>query len=64
MKKDIIVVNESNDKLDCFARISKIKCNALKKKECKNCSFYKPKKEVPDYKKYLQMNDLDEVKVI
>lgn len=59
MKKDVIVVKEkdSEDKLDCFARISKIKCNALKTKECKNCSFYKDKKNVPDYKKYLQMKD-------
>lgn len=55
MKENIKVVNslisESNDKLDCFARISKTKCNALKEKKCKNCSFYKNRKDVPNYKK-------------
>lgn len=61
MKNNIMVVNECNDKLDCFARISKIKCNALKSKECKNCSFYKSKSDVPDYKKYLKINNIDEV---
>ena len=56
-EKKKVVPNEENDKIDCFARISKIKCNALKKKECKNCNFYKNKSQVPDYKKYLLMKD-------
>lgn len=41
------------DKIHCFARLSSKKCNALKKKECKNCSFYKHKDEVQNYEKYL-----------
>lgn len=50
MQEKVLAVNDSNDKIDCFARISEKKCNALRKKECKNCSFYKHKKEVPNYK--------------
>lgn len=53
MQAKVLAVNESNDKHDCFARISESKCNALQKKECKNCSFYKPKSEVPNYKSLL-----------
>lgn len=29
------------DKKCCFARINDTTCNALTKKECKNCKFYK-----------------------
>lgn len=29
------------DKVNCFARIDENTCNALIKKECKNCKFYK-----------------------
>lgn len=29
------------DKLECFARIDKDNCNALIKKDCENCKFYK-----------------------
>lgn len=43
----------SNDKIDCFARISKVKCNALKSKKCLNCNFYKKKEDVPNYKMYI-----------
>lgn len=33
-EKEVIVVNESSDKSDCFAWISKNKRNALSSKEC------------------------------
>lgn len=32
-------------KQDCFAFISKYKCNALITIDCKNCRFYKTKKQ-------------------
>jgi len=59
---DLIVIpkNESNNKLDCFARLSKIKCNALKKKECKTCTYYKKRSEVSNYEKYVSKKDLVE----
>lgn len=47
-------MNEVTEKLDCFARISENCCNALTVKNCKNCSFYKPKKDVPNYSYYLK----------
>ncbi len=47
--------DDENDKINCFARISKESCNALNEKKCKNCSFYKHKNQVPDYKKYLEI---------
>ena len=54
-EKDVVVVNENerDDKPDCFAWLSTLKCNALSKKCCKNCSFYKHKSQVPNYEKYL-----------
>ena len=47
-------MNTENDKLDCFARVNESVCNALSTKECKNCSFYKNKKDVPNYSTYLK----------
>lgn len=47
-------MNMENDKTDCFARINEKTCNALNTKECKNCSFYKSKKNVPNYSIYLE----------
>lgn len=47
-------MNEVNDKVDCFARISEEYCNALTIKECKKCSFYKTKKDVPNYSIFLK----------
>ena len=46
--------NNIEDKIDCFARINKEICNALIKKECKNCSFYKHKDDVSDYEEILK----------
>lgn len=34
------------DKEDCFARIDCSHCNALNEKDCKNCSFYKPRNKI------------------
>ncbi len=42
------------DKIDCFARINEKICNALNEKKCENCSFYKNKKDVPNYSIYLK----------
>lgn len=42
------------DKKDCFAYIDEKTCNALCTKQCKDCSFYKPKKDVPNYEKYIE----------
>ncbi len=42
------------DKIDCFARINEKTCNALNEKKCENCSFYKNKKDVPNYSIYLK----------
>ena len=47
-------MNTENDKIDCFARINESICNALNTKECKNCRFYKNKKDVPNYSIYLK----------
>ena len=44
---------EVEDKVNCFARISATECNALSKKECANCGFYKHYTEVKGYEKYL-----------
>lgn len=52
-KEKEVVVNENIDKPNCFARISKTKCNALKNKNCKNCSFYRNRVDVPNYKALL-----------
>lgn len=41
------------DKQDCFARISETECNALIKKNCDNCKFYKHYLEIKKYEKYL-----------
>ncbi len=59
--KEKVAVNGSNDKLECFARISENVCNALRKKECSNCSFYKNKKEVPNYKNLIDKDLLIKV---
>ena len=62
MNKDVIVVNESSDKSDCFAWISKNKCNALSCKNCNGCSFYKHFSKVSYYSKYFSKKDLVERK--
>lgn len=41
------------DKVECFAWLSKTKCNALSKKECEKCSFYRHYTEVKGYSQYL-----------
>lgn len=33
-------------KKDCFAFVSKYKCNALISIDCKNCRFYKTKQQL------------------
>lgn len=61
MKKEKeVVVNESIDKPDCFARISKCKCNALSSKDCKECRFYQHYSKVQNYTKYFSSKDLTE----
>ena len=62
MNKDVMVVNESSDKSDCFAWISKNKCNALSCKNCNGCSFYKHFSKVSNYSKYISKKDLVERK--
>lgn len=57
---NVVVVPDSKDKPECFAWISKTKCNALSCKNCKNCSFYKHRSEVPNYSKYISKSDLIE----
>ncbi len=56
MKKEV-VVNENIDKPDCFAWISKYKCNAL---SCKECRFYQHYSKVQNYTKYFSSKDLAE----
>lgn len=53
-----VVVTSSKNKTDCFAWLSNSKCNALNSKNCANCGFYKNKKDVPNYEKYISKNDL------
>ena len=36
----------NNDKTTCFARINENECNALAKKECKKCRFYKHRDKI------------------
>lgn len=48
-----VVVNNKEDKTDCFAWITKVKCDILKRKECKNCSFYKNKNDALNHNKNL-----------
>lgn len=50
------------NRLDCFARIDETTCNALVKKDCKNCSFYKRKCEVPNYERFLRLGKKELVK--
>ncbi len=45
---------DKEDKQNCFAWINEHTCNALTIKDCKNCNFYKDKKEVPNYSIYLK----------
>lgn len=45
-----VVSVDSNDKTDCFAWRSKVKCDALKTKTCKDCAFYKKKENDESYK--------------
>lgn len=52
-KNNIGQLSNDNDKSDCFAWLSEHECNALTCKDCKCCSFYKPKSQVPNYSKYL-----------
>lgn len=42
-KNKKVVSVDSDDKTDCFAWRSKVKCDALKTKTCKDCAFYKKK---------------------
>lgn len=60
MNKNTKTVNESSNKIDCFAWISKNKCNALSSKNCQNCSFYKHFSKVLNYSKYISEKDLIE----
>jgi len=59
MKNNNKELSDDNDKIECFARISKYKCNALIKKDCKNCNFYKDKKKVVNYKQYLIIDEIN-----
>lgn len=45
---------DKQDKPECFAWINEKTCNAFSVKDCKNCSFYRHKKEVPNYSIYLK----------
>ena len=60
MENSNVVVTSRKDKTDCFAWISKSKCNALNCKNCKDCSFYKHYCEVQNYGKYISKKDLVE----
>ncbi len=51
---------KQEEKFMCFAWISKTKCNALSCKNCSNCSFFRDKKEVPGYDKYISSKELAE----
>lgn len=55
-------MKQEEEKFMCFAWISQIKCNALSCKNCSNCGFFKDRKEVPDYDKYISKKDLEERK--
>ena len=57
-KKNVVPDSDSKDKPNCFAWISKSKCNALCIKDCKNCSFYRHYSEVPNYDKYISKDEL------
>lgn len=61
--KQVVELNEVIDKPDCFAWISKKKCNALCVKNCKKCSFYKHHSEVQNYTKYFSKEDLTERRI-
>lgn len=52
-KNNIGTLKNEENKLDCFAWLSDHECNALTCKNCRKCSFYKPKNQVPNYEKYL-----------
>jgi len=56
-------MNDTTDKIDCFARIDEKTCNALNEKKCKNCSFYKPSCEVSNYSRFLAMGKKELKKV-
>lgn len=60
MNKDLVIRNNRNDEFDCFARISKVKCSALKKKDCQGCSFYKDKNKMPNYQQYFNIKTVKE----
>ncbi len=62
LKQDV-VVNEVRDKPDCFAWISKKKCNALSIKNCKECNFYQHHSKVQNYTKYFSKEDLAERRI-
>lgn len=51
------------DKIKCFAWISPTKCNALSCKNCSNCSFFKDRKDVPNYDKYIDKKEIAEREV-
>lgn len=61
MKNDNLKENNSKEnKTDCFAWISKNKCNALSSKNCQNCNFYKHFSKELNYSKYISKKDLME----
>lgn len=61
--KQVVVISEDEDKPNCFAWISKKKCNALSIKNCKECSFYQHYSKVPNYTKYFSKEDLAERRI-
>lgn len=56
-KGSLAVVNEHerSDKPECFAWLSQEVCNALVTKNCSRCSFYKARKDVNKYQKYIDI---------
>ncbi len=51
---------KQEEKFMCFAWLSQVKCNALSSKNCSNCTFFKDRKDVPSYDKYISKKDLEE----
>lgn len=51
------------DQLNCFARINETTCNALNKKECRNCRFYQSRNAIKNNPFYAySYNDLKRLK--
>ena len=53
MNKDEICFAKSKDGTICYA---------LTEMKCDNCSFYKPKSQVPGYSKYIPINKKKKIK--